>query len=204
MLNDSIKAYLEMKAAEYAEPVRKLMTEDIVFFGADSNTVITTSALVIYNEAEEAIMRWLSSVLEMSMSESQSHKEVMVVLHFPCSDMKVVVKGKDWTKDRVFEAEGNSCCEDVCQGYQEKEDYLRTPIGEMNMFTYEAVMQIKDNPVKLLYLHFSSLLAKMHKCRGCESVLNKKCLEDSNVKDNYHIYKMDLLLRDINDFFQGQ
>lgn len=200
MLKNSAKTYLEQKAADLAEPVRKLIAEGMVLFGEETANSSRVYESVTYNNAKFAIVLWVKAVLAVYMAEFCGSDGLCVKLCFPDSDTEVEVE----VSDRCTNIE-SSFGGDIFP-FREIESYklMKTPIGTMNLFIYEAITQIKGNPAELFYCYISSMLKKMHGYKGCEGVLSNECLKRNGIQDFYKIYKLDFLLRDIDKFFNGQ
>lgn len=140
----------------------------------------------MYEDAVEECRVWLRSVLAAEVFEQQEDNMIEVSLLLP---------------DRVLEVEMLTSDSAV------QSELLVTPLGEMTYYTYQALLQISQNPVQMLYRYFGKLIRQLHEytkershCGG-NDILHKYTVDDEDIVDVLGIHRFDAVWGRIDEFF---
>lgn len=148
----------------------------------------------LYRQALEDVQAYLTSVLTREISE-KGCTGAGVSLILPLGDMHIHV-GREMSG--VLEG-GQPAAEN------NEPDLIYTPIGRMDLYTYTAVINDKDNPVRMLY-------ELMHKTIECMQImfkgvfLSKEVLGQDGFKvhDPLNLYKYERLWLHLDGFLRGE
>lgn len=154
-----------------------------------------------YRQALEDVKLYLRGLLLRELSEENTASGASVILKLPLGDLHISVGISTMSEfDTDLFADGSGSL-----------DYIYTPIGRMDEYTYKALLHDKGNPVELLYQFFSKCLHHMHTTAemqpdGVTGVLQKTDFWSFDIADPLDLYRFDSLwFGDILDeFFEGQ
>lgn len=108
-----------------------------------------------------------------------------------------------------MEASTNNSRVDVFEA-QSNADKMYTPIGEMSVFAYLAITQIKNNPVMLMYNFFGDCIEQIHNIlampiyeeQGGDGLLDEYRMEDLGIQDPLGLHRFDYLWSGVRHFFE--
>lgn len=152
--------------------------------------------LALYGEAVEACRKWLKAVLasEVMRNTDECGVYAQAVLQLPDRQLKVAVSDVDVENQSISGARHF--------------ELIKTPIGDIDYYTYNTILSMPDNPIQTLYRCFGKLLHQIHelctlsvfdKTQDC--VLNEDFLKEHMVRDVLNIYKFDTMWCKIDNFF---
>lgn len=147
-----------------------------------------------YEKAVEAVRVWLRAVLAAEIIDSRADISVEAQLLLP---------------DRMLEVGVRTSEPPFCRGISDQhKEMLITPIGRVSYFTYRAIIENSENPVRVLFESFQKLLHQMHSMAaahgaGKDCLLSGQALAANNIVDVLGVYKFDSSWHDVNKFFEG-
>lgn len=186
---------------DYTENIKKLISADSVYEGYYDDEV-SGANLYRYNCGLLDIKRWLRSVLTRELSES-NYEAARVILHLPLEDLEVRVGTEiDVKLAEVLPYDYNKISCSAGQVFEKgTPELLSTLLGEMDIYTYKAILEDKNNPVRLLYQYFISMIEKAHQITGSSGVLNRAILKEHKLQDDLMLYRMDSILHSVAELF---
>lgn len=183
----------------YTKSVKELMSVDCVYEGQHEGR-ISGPVLQKYNDALVDVKRWLRSILMRELSESE-YEAARVILYLPLEKLEVRVSAEiDVKFEEVlpWKYKETSC---IARQVFEKgtPELISTLIGRMDTYTYNAIIEDTDNPVRLLYQYFISMNDKLHQMIGSSEMLTQDVLKKHKLQDELMLYRMDSILRSVKE-----
>ena len=198
-LNQSLRAYLIELGADTAAVVRQFTDGSaIAVYEHPQNLDNDRRVMESYERAIEACRTWLRGVLAVEFMEgADSIASVECALSLP--DRLLGVSLRDG--EPPFGGE-----DDI--HYREM---LVTPIASrIDYFTYRAIIEIRENPVQLLYRYFRDLIHQMHHIielppfNEADRLLNRSLLADLGIVDVLGISRYDCFWYDVDRFLDDR
>lgn len=201
--------YLEEKTKEYSKVVQDF-TEVLALYEGESDEQVNDACVTAYSKALDAVRMWVRLVGQLNLLEAQ-YMESTTLLHMPEDDITVNISTRVSILSSVNSNGGRKLYTDI-EGYNPgREEVIVTPIGEMGSDMLNKILEIKDNPVMLLYKHFGDLLHCIHNILSMplhdelsgDVILTAELLAEHGINDVLHVYKMDKSLYWVNKFFKS-
>lgn len=180
---------LSMDTNYFTEKVKNF-TEQLAVY-EDTKPLEETDAQTraAYEEAVSSVEGYAKMLLLQEMYEDSSLASAAAQLKLPDRVLNISVS-----------AEGTS--EEV-NAYE----LVETPIGCIDEYFYKQLLENRYNPISCLYKHLGVLIRGEHNMlamQGCDfEILCKATLDGAQIQDVIGVYKMDSLLRGIDDFLSG-
>lgn len=188
--------YLVQLGAETADTVKKLTEKDgVAAYEGLPDAENDARVWENYKKAVEACRIWMQAVLAVEAAEDKrSDISAEAALFLPDRLLEVSIS----TTGLPFDGASNA----------DTAELLITPIGRMNYFTYRAILDVPDNPVKVLYRYFQDMLHYMHivltmpiHADGQDDLLNKSILKYEGIVDVLGVHRYDSLWYNVEEFF---
>lgn len=193
LMNRYLKSFLESEAERLSETMKQFEGTILVCERRYEKEIRDKGNGNFYG-AKNAMEGWLGEVILSEIMETGAGA-AKIELNYPEESLELSA-GAD-KSFKSFGSFGGDTSERI------RQNRILTPIGSLTPYVYEAVIEIKGNPVELFYRHISKQTGILHdKCGS--GVLTLELLRKHNMCDVIGIYKMDLLLRDIDKFFDGK
>lgn len=197
MASGKIENFIREEAARYSLTVLEFTEgQSLAVYtdGYDASNDI--SLMSLYTAAVDACEKWLRLVVIAELLEQQKKANAFVSLQLPNRKLNLEASTNNSRVD-VFEAQSNV-------------DKMYTPIGEMSVFAYLAITQIKNNPVMLLYNFFGDSIEQIHNIlampiyeeQGGDGPLDEYRMEDLGIQDPLGLYRFDYLWSGVRHFFE--
>ncbi len=201
-MNQHLRVFLEFEAERLLKPVKDFAGITTVYEGKYDRE-FSEKCLESFHLASEAAAEWVRKSVLMEAAENEDG-DLPERIELMLPDTVIEVSAGAYKNPGFFS--GDFCCsvrpaDDVQEPLPN--DTMMTPIGKLRPYVYEAVTEIKGNPVEVFYRHLSSMTGILHERCG-SGVLTGGLLLKHGMNDPLKIYKMDLLLRDIDQFFKGK
>lgn len=200
--------YLEEKTKEYSKVVQDF-TECLALYEGEADEQSNKTCLDAYDKALDAVRLWVRLVGQVNMLESK-YMESVTLLHLPENDLNISITARA-VKFTAIDGQDGRVVHSEIEGYIDgSEEGIATPIGEMGSDMLQKILEIEDNPVMLMYTHLGDLLHCIHNMLSMplhdelsgDVVLTKELLAEHEIQDVLHVYKMDKVLFNINEFFK--
>lgn len=194
-VSDNLKKYLADKAEEYCKVVADFTHELAVYEDVEAKVAIDDKVWETYDKALDAVEEWLKLVLHAELMDSHDTiSAVSVNLRLPSREICVSI------------AEDSANIPLGCNyGTYYEPEVLETPIGTMDYYTYRCLLDLPQNPVRMLYEHLNLCDRNLHNILTMydmdEKVLCSDILEGCGVQDPLRIHAMDSLLNGVDHFF---
>lgn len=201
--------FLQEKTKEYSAVVKDF-TEVLALYEGEAEEQINDACMEAYYKAVDAVRLWIRLVEQVDLLES-NYMESIAVLHLPTDDIRISVSARAILASDV-DVDGAKAIVPEIEGYDlGYEELLGTPIGEMGFHTLQKILEIEDNPVKILYLHFQDLLHCIHNMLSMplhdelppDTILTEELLAEHGIQDVLEVHKMDKILFNVEDFFKN-
>lgn len=240
-----IEKLLAKKTEELAEPVKEFMGT-LALYEGEVEPEINKTCLEAYDNALKAVRNWLRvvSALELAVTDYMySDSE----LHFPGGNIVVHSETKVTLLGGILERPNNYefVVDDEESGAmdflpEDADSFMSadvfidkphgervdTPIGQLSVGMLRLIMEIEDNPVKMLYLHLGDLLHAIRnmlslplhsdtsmveaweklgaRCKDASesTMLTDVFLKEHGIQDVIGVHKFETLLYDIDKFFE--
>ena len=154
----------------------------LFYWGSSPSREHDKRTLKLYHEALDEVSSWLKDILEREVRE-KGLGGASARIYFP--------------EDLVVRVEGTG------RGYPET---FKTPVGEIDEYTYKAIIRTPDNPAKKLldYLKegsyaFEVSIADACRERGC-TMITKELMQACNLQDPLHLHRMFPMLYEYEKF----
>lgn len=200
--------YLEEKTKEYSKVVQDF-TDVLALYEGEADEQINKACIDAYSKAIDAVRMWVRLVGQLNLLEAK-YVESVTVLHLPEDDLNISINARAVVLSNTDGNSGKELHTDI-EGYNGgSEETIGTPIGEMGSDMLRKILEIKDNPVVLMYRHLGDLLHCIHNMLSMplhdglsgDVILTKELLAEHEIQDVLHVYKMDKVLFNIEDFFK--
>lgn len=192
-----MKAFLRKEADALNQPVKDFMECQVVYQikSADDKELIDYDRKAPkFQKVVNAVEKWLRAVALCSLLEDDSKTSETISLTMPEEDSLDVRA----SMDRAF----GDCFSSL------KDDNIYTPIGSMRAYVCEAIVNVEENPVLLLYQFFDEQIKMEHRLiaekGGNVPILSGSILNEYGIVDLLGIYKLDTLMEGINRFLHPE
>lgn len=193
-----LSKYLVDSGKQTADKARELTDgSDLAVYEGTSNINNDNKLMKKYEEALKSVREWVKVVLSCEIMESKGVSSARAKLYLPDRFLETSVNVSELSD--VFEP-FSSC---VCRF--PNRSTLHTPIGEMGYVLYRAIVEVKDNPVKVLYGYFQSLIQQMrgiveHRRNCVVDLLHAGLLSEIGIVDVLGVASYDYLWYDVDRF----
>ncbi len=217
--HQQLQSALRAESRELSQPVRKFAGTEAVYAGEEDG-LLDAQCWEAYLDALDAVRRWLRIASLLDLSESL-RTETHTLLYLPGEDLQVdvCVEAEVCMPVRnvpgvLFPAQGAGS--EVMRRQWERPacfhrgsyEGISTPIGRMDSFLYRCLVEVRENPVSLIYRHFARLLEKtrgMLRAQGApDGVMEEGLLADYGIHDVIGVYRLDSSLAGVDRFLDGR
>ena len=183
-----LKTFLRKEADLLNQQVKELMNSQTVYQVEDDIGVFDNGKTMQLQNAVRAVEKWLRAVGLCSLLENRSKTSELISLTMPADELNVGM-----SMDGVYGDYFGDLRNDV-----------HTPIGSMSPYVCEAIVNVEENPVLLLYQFFDEQIRKERRMivekGGNVSILSSSILEEYGIVDVLGVYRLDSLMEGINKF----
>lgn len=174
----------------YTDKVKNFTEQLAVYEDAKPAEESDAEVRSAYEQAVQAVEKYTKILLVQELYEDSALNYSRVQLRLP-----------DRILDIAVHAEG---ADDEVNAYE----LVETPIGFIDEYFYKQLLENKYNPISVMYKHLGMLVRGIHNMISIQSfdaeILCGAVLNSSEIQDVIGVYRMDTLLRRIDDFLNGE
>lgn len=193
----TLNKFAEEMSISCSQPVKDFIDGYVPVYEGNAGELADNQCKEAYANAVQGCKDWVRYIQIALLANDKKPSSQCATLYFP--DRTVEVEVLDGNESINYTHPYNNL---------QEPEMITTPIGKMNYLTYHLILEVKDNPVQLLYRHLVKLRDNIHNIL----VMNGEhldVLEGDWLLDDYHIvdvigvHKMDVMLGYVKSFLEG-